>query len=198
MFKKISIVLLTFTCITSSHASIITFDPAPIPGGSTPKTSYIESGVLFSGSFVHSSSLLSGQASNSSSGYLSFLHGSSLRFEMNDSSLFDLGSIDLSEYSTVFIAPKTVTFTGYYSSGATISQSFTTDGLFDSVGGINDFETFTFGSGFSNLSYVETSTNIFAMDNLEINAAVPLPGALYIFITGFIGLIGFMSKRKHA
>ena len=188
MLKNILITTALYFITTTTHATVIAFDPAPLPGGSRIESSYSENGVSFTGSFAHTSSTLSGFASNDSSGYLSLLFGSSLRFEMSNSSLFSLGNIDLAEYSNVFIAPKTISFTGYYANGSSINQSFTTDGLFDSVGGIEDFETFSFASGFTNLAYVETNTNIFSMDNLEINM-VPVPSTVYLFIAGLLGII---------
>lgn len=176
------------------NASVITFDPPPLPTGSRLVSDYTENGVSFTGSFAHSSTD-SGRVWNDSTGYLAFLYGSSLRIEMLNSSLFSLGAIDLAEYSSVFREPRTITFTGYYSSGLSVSQSFTIDGLFDGVGGIDDFETFSFGTEFRNLAYVELNTVIFSMDNLEINA-VPIPAAAWLFSSGVIALLGIARRKK--
>ena len=156
----------------------VTFDPPPIPSGAAMRTNYQEGNVLFTGSFSHGGTQNEGRASNSSTGILEMLSGSTLRIEMADSSLFTLKSVDLAEYSTVFAdQTKTVTFIGYTEDGSGLPmQSFTTDGLIDSIGGIDDFETFNFPAhysetaAFGGLKYVLVNTNGFAMDNLTVQS----------------------------
>lgn len=190
MTKILSIIFLHLAVITTAESAIITFDPPPLQNGQRGETNYLENGVLFSGSFAHTSTS-AGFATNPSSGYIQLLFGDSLRFEMQDSSLFSLDSVDLAEYSSVFLSPKTITFTGFYLDGNSTSQSFDIDGFF---GGLNDFETFSFDSSFMNLSYVEANTIIFSMDNLEINA-VPEPSTLLLFSGALAGLVFFRQRK---
>jgi hypothetical protein len=177
----------------STDATIITFDPAPLPGGAKRITNYSESGVLLTGTFSHGSSLNDNRASNDSSGYLEIKYPGSFRIEMANTSLFNLEAVDLSEYSILFIAPKSITFTGYYADLTSVSQTFVTDGLFDSIGGIDDFETFQFDPAFINLLYVESSTITFSMDNLVI---IPEPATLSLILLGGIALAKRRKRRS--
>ncbi len=192
--KLYLLALLSVTTL-STQAAVITFDPPPLIGGGRQESSYLENNILFTGTFSHYSSEVSGSASNDSSGLLKVLFNGSMRIETYDSSLFKLNSIDLAEYSDVFIQPTTVTFTGYYTNGGSTTQTFVTDGIFDSIGGVDDFETFYFSSAFSNLDYVTVDTVIFAMDNLSVQA-VPLPAAAWLFGAGLIGLAGAIRRKN--
>lgn len=194
-FSFLSIATVLTLQLNTSQASIITFDPPPIIGGGRMESSYLENNILFTGTFAHYSSLVEGSASNDSSGLMKILFNGSMRIETSDSSLFRLSSVDLSEYSDVYIQPTSVTFTGYYSDGSSTSQTFVTDGIFDSIGGADDFETFNFSSSFANLEYVDVNSVIFAMDNLSIQA-VPLPAAGWLFASGLLGLAGRARNSK--
>jgi hypothetical protein len=98
---------------------------------------------------------------------------------------FSLVSIDLDTLQTNL--PVSVTFTGSLAGGGLVSQSFTTD----SAAGTT-FETFNFGTNFSNVIQVDwTQISPFhKFDNIVVNQApVPLPGGLWLLVSGLAGLV---------
>lgn len=104
---------------------------------------------------------------------------------------FQLVSIDLSEYSTTFAQPTSVTFTGYKKDGTTVAQTFVTDGIMDGTGSLADFQTFTFNASFANLDRVVVATALFAFDNIVVvvsgteNPAPPVPAAPVVYSVTF-------------
>ncbi len=102
---------------------------------------------------------------------------------------FNLVSIDLAEVNT---GSATVAFTGYYQGGGSIMESVTLDGNFSSDSG---FETFTF-TGFNNLSRVEWNNPepFHQFDNIMVET-VPVPAAVWLFVSGLLGLLGLSRRR---
>jgi hypothetical protein len=208
--KTLSALLFTASVVTVStaNAAVVTFDPPPIVGGQVVTTSYTESGVSFTGSYAYTSTTVAASpggdffASNSSTGFVQLLFGSSMTIAMADSSLFSLGSVDLAEYSTVFVSPATITFTGYLSGGGTTSQTFTTDGVIDGPAGLADFESFVFNASFTGLASLVADTTVFSMDNLEVNpasvSAVPVPAAAFMFAPALLGFLGLRRKTNQS
>jgi hypothetical protein len=66
--------------------------------------------------------------------YLQAGLNSTLRFSFTNGTVFDLVSVDLAEYSTVFQTPATVHFVGYRSDSSVVSTDLTTDGVIDGTG----------------------------------------------------------------
>jgi hypothetical protein len=100
--------------------------------------------------------------------YLQSASGDSLEFLPTDRTLFDLISVDLAEYSTVFTLPKSVTFLGFKANGQMVAQTFTTDGIIDGTGPVQDFQTFSFSPRWKHLVRVEVQPNLYSLDNLVI------------------------------
>ncbi len=102
---------------------------------------------------------------------------------------FDLASIDLTSYTTSW--NFTGVFTGTKADLSTVTQSFTTDHLVS-------LETFTFNSGFTNLTKVEWGGPGGQFDNINVTATSAVPEPLTILgamtATGF----GAIFKRKLA
>jgi len=109
-----------------------------------------------------------------------------------DSTTFNLVSVDLAEYSTVVPDARTVPFVGYREDGSSVAAFFTTDGIIDGTGPLEDFQTFYFGPEFSNLTRVEVPTYGWSMDNLVI--AIPEPSTGLLAVAG--GLIMYFLRRR--
>ncbi|MEM9387852.1 MAG: hypothetical protein AAGA68_22555 [Pseudomonadota bacterium] len=183
----------------SLHAASvqITFDPPTLPGGSRVESTFTQSGMTFTGRFASTDSGV-GSFPDNGSGYLQVAVFGSLSFAMSDSSLFNVLSVDLAEYSTVFESPTTISFTGFKPDGSTVTTSFLTDGIIDGSGPLVDFETFAFGSDFRGLTSVQANNVTFSMDNLLV-APIPLPAAFWLFATALVsvgaGRVGTVQRR---
>jgi hypothetical protein len=189
---KTSTALLLFTCFcvvadADGQGTLqITFDGPPLqpPGSDYFVTNYYESGLVFQplpGSYGFGR-VFPGYPADPQDGtaYLRAALGDSLMFSFANGSLFGLASVDLAEYSTGQQYPITVQFIGYYADGGTITTSFTTDGIIDGTGPLADFQTFTFGSGWTGLTRVEVPGYLWSLDNLVVAVPEPTSGALLL------------------
>jgi hypothetical protein len=102
-------------------------------------------------------------------------------------------SVDLAEYSNLFTGPAPITFVGYFSSGGSVSHTFTTDGMNDGIGPGIDFESFAFPSSFAGIERLESTSFSFSMDNFHIEV-VPEPKAPLLLAMA-AGLLGFRRCR---
>ena len=194
--RKYIWVFILYLFAFNSNAAVITFDPPPCSTCDYLKTQYEENGVSFSGSFSHYGMGINSKAVNNvNGGAISFPYRSSMTIQLSNEGLFSLLQVDLAEYSSSFNGDEiAVLFTGFKDNGTTVSQSFTIDGLRDGADGIEDFETFIFTPGFTDLTRVEVGSVIFSMDNLVVSA-VPVPAAVWLFGSGLLGLVG-VARRK--
>tara|TARA_R110002073_G_scaffold8371_1_gene46171 strand:+ start:16163 stop:17605 length:1443 start_codon:yes stop_codon:yes gene_type:complete len=80
---------------------------------------------------------------------------------------FTLKQLELGEYSTGFSA-RTTTFTGYKYDGTEVTRDFTTDGLADGTGGINDMELVTFDDSWTNLRAIQFGGSA-SIDNVVLS-----------------------------
>ena len=109
-----------------------------------------------------------------------------------DGTPFNLFSIDLAELNGDVGSPDVlqVTFEGLFAGGGTVSQTFQLDG--DAFGA----ETFIF-TGFNNLASViwVQETPYHQFDNIVLSA-VPVPSAVWLFLSGLLGLAGIGRRNK--
>ena len=115
-------------------------------------------------------------------------------FRFSTGSPFSLMSVDLAEYSTVVPDAVTVHFVGYRVDGSIVTQDFTTDGIIDGTGPLQDFQTFQFGPEFSGLSRVEIPTFGWSLDNLVV---VPEPSTFALLIAG-APVVWALRRRRRA
>jgi hypothetical protein len=103
---------------------------------------------------------------------------------------FSVSSIDLAHLLDGNLPDRTVTFVGTRMDSTTVSQTFTFS---------NDWATFAFSSGFSNLAKLTWNENAlitrdFQVDNINVTA-VPEP-ATYAMLAAGLGLIGLSGRRR--
>lgn len=158
--------------LSSVAATItVTFDPFPIPFQTI--TSYTEAGVTFYATGVsyckHAGPGISFLPDNGT-GHLLFGAAANDWLIEKRGTVFSAKSVDLSEYSTVYARPKQITFVGHKPDSTTVSTVFTTDGMMDGEGGSADFQTFKFPDSFTGLVSLESPNNLYAMDNLTLEA----------------------------
>lgn len=179
----------------------ITFDGAPVvlPGWDIGVTEYYEHGMSFNplgapspgNHFGRTGGGIPERPENGTA----YINGDWLVFRFLDNSAFNLISVDLAEYSTLFSGAETVPFIGHRVDGSVVSTSFTTDGVMDGTGPIADFETFTFGPEFSHLLRVEIPPSVWSLDNLHLNRAIPEPNVSVMLILG--GAILVSRRVRH-
>ncbi len=178
IFATVTLLMACLTAVVFAQEQLcITFDPPLVPGGVKAIDDWVEQDVRFTGPQGFSQ-YDSGRemCPDNGTAYLHFASGprQTLVFRFLNPAPFKLISVGLAEYSTLFQNPKTITFVGHKTNGATVTGGFIVDGVIDGTGPLADFETFTFGEEFSNLSYVEVPTTGYSMDNLVID---PGPGS---------------------
>ena len=171
-------------------ARVLVFDPPYFLGGPAMYNPYLEEqnfvvstdvGVYVQNAYT------SGYPNNGTYYARTASSESNLTVKHREGLPFTILTVDLAEYSTVFTAPKTITFTGYKPGGGTVTQSFTTDGIIDGLGPAGDFQTFTFNTAFTGLTRVTASTTGFMIDNIAVQvegqetppAAPPAPPLIY-------------------
>ena len=95
---------------------------------------------------------------------------------------FGLYSVDLSEFSILYQEPKVIQFVGYKPGGQIVTTEFTTDGIIDGTGPLEDFQTFYFDSRFEDIIRLEVPTPGIALDNLVVQS-VPEPQTGLLLLT---------------
>jgi hypothetical protein len=181
----------------STGMMTITFDEPP-SAGDTRVSWMIEQDMRLSttNGFTHRASGSSSFFPDNGSSYAGFLAGDKPLVISNTIPLaFDLVSVDLAEYSSVFAIAWTIPFTGYRADGSTVAISFVLDGVIDGTGPAADFQTFYFGSTFTNVLYVQVGQSLYSMDNLRIEP-VPEPPAILLAAVSLALLGGWHGLRN--
>jgi hypothetical protein len=170
----------------------ITFDGPPLQPTNTSYSlnQYSELGFLFtpispSRTFGRLRGQNPGWAENGTA-FLQAAFTESLQFSRTDAALFDLGSVDLAEYSIAFPNRLSVQFIAHLFNGTTVTTNFITDGIIDGTGPLADFQTFHFGPEFTGLTRVEIPTYGWSLDNLFVSIPEPASGLLLLTAAGLL------------
>ena len=176
-----------------------TFDPIGI---------YLESGMRFwNPSGPNNLTLAGGGVSNrpeNGTGYLQVTPGAKLGFGFYTfpGTPFILLSFDAAEYVTNYPGPVSLLVVGYKGMGVTVTNVFTTDGVNDGTGPLNDFETLHLGPEFVGLYHVDVFsqngsplTQGFSVDNVLISG-VPEPSAGALALLGAACAFGRSRIRR--
>ena len=190
MNKTASVIVVYTILLSTAHGAVVTFEPLRCLTCDAIKRSYAEDGVLLSGYFTQYGMNIRGSASNESSGGGRLPDNSYMRIQLSDGGNFSMETVELAEFSLSYEGMlQTISFTGTRSDNTTVTQDFILDGIIDGRGNLADYELFEFSAEFSNLMYVEVSNTIASIDNITLSP-VPVPAALWLFVSGVIGLAG--------
>lgn len=175
-----------------------TFNGQP-PGSYTwPVGSYSEAGAQFAGPHGEGLALvgssLSGAPDNGT-GYLQVPAGAQLTFSLTPFAHFNFVSFDAAELSTSFPGPVTLQVIGYHVMSVTVTNFFTTDGINDSTGPLQDFQTFFLDTQFQDIYRVDILTERFSLDNVVISG-VPEPTTGALMVLGTLAAFGWKWGRR--
>jgi len=163
----------------SVGAATIQFSTLTTPGVNI--TDYSESGYTLDGRVKTSPNTVS----NADGGFVGVNFGDTIVLTADDSSLFNVSSIDLAPWSST----TSVYFEGVTGSGSTVQQVVSVSGLFGTfiLSGFNNLISFSFDDN--------GASGSFYVDNIVLSpSAVPLPAAVWLFGPALLGLMGFRRK----
>jgi PEP-CTERM motif len=214
MVKRALVGVALLACLTwarPSQAATITFeDIAPTVGTANVIGSATSDGFLFTSPSNHIHLVNQAPTFADSGSTNLFIHdnggqnaGNFLTMAQASGGLFSLQSAALSEGFIGFGAAS-VHIVGNLFGGGTVTSDFVLDGIIDSLGGVQDFQTASFGAAWTNLTSVTftgvggtVNEHAFSIDDIDVNnvSAVPEPASLLLLGAG-LGLVGRLRRRR--
>lgn len=129
------------------------------------------------------------------SDFLGLQAATKFTLDRDDDADFMLVEVDLGEHNTGQAPATAIKIVGTKTDGTTLTTTLTTNGHTGSE--VPDFETFTFGAAWTNLTKVsfETTSNVsWSIDNIRVESA-PLPPAALMGL-GLLAGIGLFQHRR--
>lgn len=189
---------------TSSLAALVDFeDLAVAPGGNSIAGDRVSTGFSFDSSADHTHLSNNAFEGNSGSTFLvmdDFNGANTLTVARVGGGAFSLISVDLGEWNPAGGLASQITLTGQVLGGGSVQTILALDGVV-SVGGSNNFETFSLGSAWSNLVSVTfdatagTGSHYWAIDNLLTGDGNAVPEPTTLALVG-LGMLGLAARRK--
>ncbi len=120
--------------------------------------------------------------------------GDKVKLARADGAAFDFSSIDLTKLSVANPGGNSITFTGNYAAGGSVTKTVTIDTAF----GLHTYTGFTGFTGLKSVTWNENFNVVkdYQFDNINVSA-VPEP-ATYAMLGAGLGLLAFMRRRKQA
>ncbi len=206
MNKQILILILFLPLLSNLQAATIGFNEleSNIPGGHFVGYTYEEQGFMFEhGSSTQNNAFITWSNGTSlytgSASLFNNTHRGETILSQQQNNPFSILSIDLAPYDLNlstgdYIQSESVLFTGTKADSTIVQQTF-------NLGtSINEMSTFTFNSEFSDLMSISWNQGSILgtrhqFDNIIVQA-VPIPGALLLFITGILSFSCFIKKKS--
>jgi hypothetical protein len=221
--KKLHLLGAVCACLAwmnTSHAVTIDFESATTSssGGINNGNPYVEDGFSVSTNEQGIFAFEDGWQSNRGSSNGRVTASVFQPIEIGDFVSFDLAQVNGGAFSFLSIdfgellragdfaenaVPNSVLITGTLNGGGTVSTTINIDLISDGIGGVDDFQSFSFDSQWGNLLSVNfnASPQVASIYGTKLNfdnivvSNVPIPPALWLFGSGLLGLIGVARKK---
>ncbi len=203
--KKVLLLTALLALPVASQASVLTFDDLDINSFSSITTDGYTvdasgTGIDFvtPGGATYCGPACVYNGTNFLMGWL----GGSFTLSKTDGSAFSIFGFDGAETHVERESSwaQSILLTGTKSDGSNVSQSFALDFINDGEGSLNDFQTFSLSSSFTNLVSLQFEgiggQGWFSVDNVQTSlvASVPESSSLFLMLLGLVGLGA--SRRK--
>ena len=187
---------------STAQAEVITFDTVPAGGANTTVFGTISAdGFVFTSPHAHVLNSPSTCAGGCADNGTPWIGGDTtlISMRLSEPGVFSISALDAAEAFTELNRPTGLVVNGIQSDGRTLTALFGFDGINDSLGGQQDFQTFTFTNDWTRLvrlSFTTTESRWFGLDNLVVTGpAAPIPEPATMLLAG-IGIAGALLRRR--
>lgn len=200
--KKVLLLTALLALPVASQASVLTFDdlePNSFGTITTEGFNVNSNGGGLDMVTPGGASLCSPECVYNGTNFLMGWLGGSFTLSKSDGSAFSIFGFDGAETHTDRESSwaQSILLTGTKSDGSTVAESFALDFINDGEGPLNDFQTFSLSSSFTNLVSLQFEgiggQEWFSVDNVQ-TSPVPESSSLLLMLLGLVGL--GVSRKK--